>query len=174
MIEKTLEKKVIYEGKIINLTVHKIEAGEHISYREIVEHGGAVCAVPVTKDGKIVLVKQFRKAVEDFLLEIPAGKLEKEEIPLEAIKRELKEETGYDILNVEHITKFYTSPGFANEIIHLYIAYLGEKGDTNFDEGEDIEILEFDIQELLNMIKKGDIIDAKTITGILLYNSLRR
>lgn len=173
MIEKTIEKKSIYEGKILNLSVHKVETKNGTSYREIVEHRGAVCAVPVNKNGKIVLVKQFRKAAEDFLLEIPAGKLEVGEKPEEAVKRELKEETGYDVLNIEYVTKFYTSPGFANEIIYLYIADLGEKGDTNFDEGEDIEIFEYDIQDLLNMIKYGDIIDAKTVTGILLYNSLR-
>ena len=120
MIEKTIKKEKIYEGKVIDLTIHEVEIKDSISYREVVEHRGAVCAVPITREGRIVLVKQFRKAVEDYLLEIPAGKLEINEEPSEAIKREIKEETGYDVSNIEYGIKFYTSPGFSNEK-YIYI-----------------------------------------------------
>lgn len=173
MIEKTINKIEIYKGKIISLFKHTVKIGDKISTREIVEHPGAVCAVAINKHKKIILVKQFRKATEDYLLEIPAGKIEPNEDKENSIIREIKEETGYDVSKIEYITEFFTSPGFANEKIHLYFVKLGEKGNTNFDEGENIDILEYDLEDIIDMIKKQKIIDSKTITGILLYNYLK-
>lgn len=170
MIEKTISTKNIYSGKVIKVITQEVEISPNkTTTREIVLHRGAVCAVAVTREEKIVLVKQYRKAVEAFLLEIPAGKLELNEAPDEAVIRELKEETGYEVDDLAYVTKFYTSPGFSNELGHFYIARLGEPGDTCFDESEDIEIFEYTLTEVLEMIAQGEIIDAKTIMGILLY-----
>lgn len=170
MIEKTLTTKTIYQGKVIHVVTKEVELSEgKTSMRELVLHRGAVCAVAVTPNDKIVLVKQFRKAIEQDLLEIPAGKLEEGEQPDEAIVRELKEETGYEVRNLRYVTQFFTSPGFSNELGHLYFAELGTQSDTCFDEDEDLEILEYDLEELVRMIREGSITDAKTIVGILLY-----
>ena len=122
--EKTMKSERIYEGKIVNLRVDTVELPDKkYSKREIVEHPGAVGIVPITEDGKIILVKQFRKAVEKPLLEIPAGKIEINEEPKETALRELFEETGYYSNNMEYIIEFYTSPGFSNEKIYLFLAY---------------------------------------------------
>lgn len=169
MIEETISKKDIYKGKVIDVQVQEVQFDGKRSKRELVFHKGAVCAVAITEEKKIVLVRQFRKAVEDYLLEIPAGKLEEGEEIEPAIIRELREETGYEVKELDYVTKFYTSPGFSNELGHLFTAKLGEKGDTNFDEDEYIEIFEMGLDEVLALIEDGKIIDAKTILAILMY-----
>lgn len=170
MIEETISTKTIYKGKVIDVVSKEVKTRENkTSTREIVLHRGAVCAVAVTKENKIVLVKQYRKAIEDYLLEIPAGKLEQGEEPSDAIIRELQEETGYETIQSRYITKFFTSPGFSNEIAYLYFAELGNQSETCFDEDEDIEIFEYSLEEILDMIHAGKITDAKTIVGVLMY-----
>ncbi|MDO4710453.1 MAG: NUDIX hydrolase [Peptostreptococcaceae bacterium] len=171
MKEKTINREEIYSGKVISVYRDEVQIDEKKrAFREIVEHRGAVCALAVTMDDKIVLVKQFRKAVEQDLIEIPAGKLEIGEEPVEAIGRELKEETGYEIRSLKYVTSFYTSPGFSNEQGHLYFAKLGEQGQPCFDEDEDIEIYHYSLSETMDMIKNGKIRDAKTILAIALYH----
>ena len=106
--EKTMKSERIYEGKILNLRVDTVELPDKkYSKREIVEHPGAVAIIAITKDKKLVMVKQYRKAVEDFLWEIPAGKLEVNEEPKETAIRELREETGYEAKKLSYITEFY-------------------------------------------------------------------
>lgn len=166
--ERTIKTDKVYQGKIINLRIDTVELPDKkYSKREIVEHPGAVAIVPITKDNKIVMVRQFRKSVEDVLLEVPAGKLEIGEEPFECAKRELLEETGYRSNELEYLFKFYTSPGFSNEIISIYIAKNLVKDVARPDEDEYIEIEEYDINDLINMIKNEEIKDAKTIVSIL-------
>src|SRR5690606_4980625 len=111
--EKTMKTEKIYEGKMLNLRIDTVELPDKkYSKREIVEHPGAVAIVPITEEGEVILVKQYRKAVEKELLEIPAGKLEIGEEPRETAIRELKEETGFSSAKIEYITEFYTSAGF--------------------------------------------------------------
>src|SRR5699024_2850455 len=121
--EKTMKSEKIYEGKIVNLRIDTVELPDKkYSKREIVEHPGAVGIIPLDDENSIILVKQFRKAVEKFLLEIPAGKLEVNEEPRETATRELKEETGIDSNKMEYLLEFHTSPGFSNEKVHLFLA----------------------------------------------------
>ncbi len=168
IIERTIKSDKIYQGKIINLRVDTVELPDKkYSKREVVEHPGAAAIVPITKDNKIVMVKQFRKAVEDFLLEIPAGKLEIGEDCLECGKRELLEETGYKCEDLEYLLTFYTSPGFSNEVITIYVARNLQKYTENPDEDEYIEIEEYEIEELVKMIEESKIKDGKTIVAIL-------
>lgn len=174
MKERTIHSERIYNGKVIDVYVDEVEIGDKTSKREIVKHRGAVCALALTSDRRIVLVRQFRKATEEFLLEIPAGKLEIGEEPQTAILREIKEETGYEVEKIEYITEFYTSPGFSNERIHLYFAMLGAAGETDFDEGEDIEIVLCEKEEALEWIMQGKIKDAKTIAAISLFLTKER
>lgn len=169
--EQTISSKQIYNGKVLSLRVDEVRINENkTSIREIVSHGGAVCAVGVTSENKILLVKQYRKSFESEMIEVPAGKLDPGELPESAVIREFKEETGYDVENVKYMTTFNTSPGFSNEVVHLYFLDATVKGDTDFDEDEDIEILEHSLEEIKNMIYKREIVDAKTILGVMMYS----
>lgn len=171
--EKTMKSERIYEGRIINLRVDTVELpNKKYSKREIVEHPGAVGIIAITKDDEVILVKQYRKPIEDTLLEIPAGKLEPKENPQECAIRELEEETGFATDNVEKILEFYTTPGFSNEVMHIYIAKDLKEGTVNLDDDENIQIIKLPIDEVLYKIKTGEIKDAKTIIGILTYTNL--
>lgn len=167
--EKTMKSDKIYEGKILNLRIDTVELPDKkYSKREIVEHPGGVAVIPVTEDGCVILVKQFRKAVERFLYEIPAGKLELNEEPRETAIRELKEETGYAANKLTYLYEFYTSPGYCNEKIYLFLGEDLVEGESDPDPGEFIEWVKIHIDDLFKMIDRGEIIDGKTILGIYL------
>jgi len=171
--EKTISSEMIYEGRILNLRRDKVHVkNNQTSYREIVEHNGGVALAAVTSEGKMVMVRQYRKAAEKAVLEVPAGKIEKDEDHRLTAERELKEETGYSAGKIEHITSFYSSIGYSTEVIYLYYATELIPGETDFDDNEDIEILEYDLAELKDMIFSGEIEDAKTIAAILLVESI--
>ena len=165
--EKTMKSDKLYEGKLLNLRIDTVEMpNKRYSKREIVEHPGAVAVIAITDDNQVILVKQFRKAVEKFLLEVPAGKIELNEEPRETAIRELQEETGYIANKIEYLLEFYTSPGFSNEKISLFLATKLTEGEINRDTDEHIEICKYDIEELVKMANRGDILDAKTIISI--------
>ncbi|SHJ64902.1 NUDIX hydrolase [Tepidibacter formicigenes] len=171
--EKTMSSEKIYNGKVINLRVDTVELPQHkYQKREIVEHPGAVAILALTEKKEVILVKQFRKPVEETLLELPAGKLELGEDPKECAIRELKEETGYEAEKIKFSNLFYTSAGFSNEKMYLYLATGLKEGQSCPDEDEYIEVFKVKISEALDMIKKGEIKDAKTIIGILLSKDL--
>lgn len=168
--EKTLSSKTIYEGKIISLTVEEVELPDgNRAMRELVQHSGAVALIPLTDDGKLVLVKQYRKSLNRTLIEIPAGRIEVDEDPELTAIRELEEETGYGARQVTYIQSFATSPGFANEIIHLYLAenlYVIDNPAAG-DEDEFIEILEVTVDEAGQLVASGEIFDAKTAFAVI-------
>lgn len=168
-IEETISSEMIYEGNVVNLRKDKVTVKDgKTSYREVVEHRGAVGIIPVTKDGKIPMVRQFRKAVEAVVLEIPAGKMEAGEEPAVTAARELKEETGYTAENLKHLSSFYTSIGFSNELLHVYLATGLTEGETEFDDNESIDMELYDLKDLKKMVLSGEIVDSKTIIAILL------
>ncbi|WP_069649496.1 NUDIX hydrolase [Caloranaerobacter ferrireducens] len=165
--ENTMKTERIYEGKILNLRIDTVELPDKkYSKREIIEHPGAVAIIAVTEEDELVLVKQFRKAVEKTLLELPAGKLEIGEEPEECAKRELLEETGFTAKEIKYLCEFYTSPGFCNEKMYLFLAKGLIKGKSNPDNDEYIEVYTKKIDELYNMVINGEILDSKTIIGI--------
>lgn len=167
--EKTMKSERIYEGKILSVRIDTVELPDKkYSKREIVEHPGAVAIVPITEDKEIYLVKQFRKATETELLEIPAGKLEINEQPVECAIRELKEETGLNVENMECIIDYYSSPGFTNEKIHIFMASGVTIGEAEPEEDEYIDVVKVKIDEAMNMINDGIIKDGKTIIGIFM------
>ncbi|WP_042271903.1 NUDIX hydrolase [[Clostridium] dakarense] len=169
--EKTISSDRIYTGKVISLKVDTVEI-EKKGYqkREIVEHGGAVAIVAINDNNEVILVKQFRKAIEKVIWEIPAGKLEIGENPKDCAIRELKEETGYSADNMKLIHKFYTSAGFSNQKVYIFLATGLTAGDNNFDDDEDLEVHKIDLEEAYNMISRNEIEDAKTSIGLLLFN----
>lgn len=173
--EKTIHDEQIFQGKMINLHVQTVELpnGKY-SKREIVRHPGAVAILPFTTDGKLIVVEQFRKALDRSIIETPAGKLERNEETLLCAMRELKEETGYTSKQITYLVSFYTSPGFADEIIHLYIAYDCVPGENQLDEDEFVEPLTITLEEARQMIKNQQIIDAKTILSIYYWELLTK
>ena len=173
MYEKTIKRKLVYAGKIINLCIDNVlMSNGREALREIVEHPGAAAVVPVLPDGKVILVKQYRKPVEEVLLEIPAGKLEKGESAKDCAVRELEEETGFRTGKIRRILEFFPSPGFSSENIHLCEAGDLKKSRNNLQDDELIKVVSLTVPEIVQLIHKGKIRDAKTIIGILLvFNS---
>ncbi|EGT5419100.1 NUDIX hydrolase [Clostridioides difficile] len=171
--EKTISSDRVYTGKVITLKVDTVEIpGQGYQKRELVEVGGAVGIVAITDDNKVVLVKQFRKPIEKPIFEIPAGKLEKNESPKECAERELKEETGYSAKNIKLIHKFFTSAGFSNEIMFVYLATGLTPGENNLDADEFLDVYEIELEETYNMVLKNDVEDAKTSIGLLLVKDM--
>lgn len=170
--EKTIATQKIFTGKVIDLQVDDVRLPNgNVSKREIVKHPGAVAVMALTEENKLVLVRQFRKALEKTILEIPAGKLEKHEEPMDSAYRELEEETGYQACKLEKVVSFYTSPGFANEEIHLYWATGLKKGTFHPDEDEFVELVELSLDECFKRIETGEICDAKTIFAIYYWKN---
>lgn len=166
--EKTLEKEYIYNGKIINVRVDVAELPNgRTAKREVVEHPGGVAIVPLTDDMEVLLVKQFRYPYGEVIQEIPAGKLEKGEDPFESGKRELKEETGSTAEHYMDLGKFYPTPGYCGEIIHLYAAWGLSFGDQDLDEDEFLNVEKVPLEKLCEDIIDGKIRDGKTQTAIL-------
>lgn len=168
--EKTIASRSIYDGHIISVQVDEVELPDgKRAKRELVKHSGAVAILPITDEGKLVLVRQFRKVLERIIVEIPAGRIEVGEAPKITAIRELEEETGYGAKQFSFIQSFATSPGFADEIIHLFLAKeLYEiENPADGDEDEFIEILEVTIEEAEAMVVSGEIFDAKTAFAVL-------
>ncbi|TDL93016.1 NUDIX hydrolase [Vibrio vulnificus] len=167
--EKTLSSEKIFTGKVISLQVDDVELPDgKTGKREIIKHPGAVAIIALTAENKIIMVEQYRKALERSLVEIPAGKLEKGEEPVLSAKRELEEETGYECEKMEHIISFYTSPGFADELVHLYVAHNLKKKENAapLDEDEFVEMLELTLEEAQTYMDEGKIQDAKTAYAV--------
>ena len=165
--EKKISSEALYTGKIINVRKDKILSPKGECYREVVEHPGGVVILPFIDKKNIILIKQWRYPTEQALIELPAGKLEYGEEPFPAAKRELTEETGYEANTWEDLGYIYTTPGFCNEKLYLYKATDLKFKATNFDEFELIETITVPFSQALEMIKKKEIIDSKTICAIL-------
>lgn len=168
--EKTIRSERIYEGKIINLKVDEVSLPNgHTSKRELIEHPGAVAIVAITAEKKIIMVEQYRKALERSIIEVPAGKLEKGEEPETTARRELEEETGYTADSLQLIQSFSTSPGFADEVVHLFFAEGLRKSESGAvtDDDEFVELMEVTVEEAEQMMQDNRIYDAKTAFAVL-------
>ena len=171
--ETTVSSDLIYTGKNIQLRVDTVEVpNKGYQKREIIEHKGAVAIVAITDDNKIILVRQYRKAIEDVLFELPAGKIEIGENPLDCAIRELKEETGYSAERLKLIHKYYTTPGFSNQLVFIYLAKGLIPGTQKLEEDEFLEVHEIDLDEAYKMVYENEICDSKTVIGLLLTKEL--
>jgi len=167
---RIVKSEVIYSGKVFNTKVDQIEYNSgNKAIREVAEHPGGAVVVPVTTDGKIILVTQHRFPVNKVLLELPAGKLSIGEDPLVCAVRELEEETGYKSDNVKELGSIYTTPGYSTEKLWIYLAKDLKPGNHNREEGESgMEVIEYSLKEVEQKINNGEIVDGKTICGIFL------
>ena len=168
MIPETLNTKTIYEGKIFNISIDTIRDGDIQYDREIVVHKGSAVILPVFADNTVALVRQYRHAAKTFLLEIPAGTLEPGESPEVGAARELEEEIGVRAEKLELLTEFYVSPGFLTEKMFVYLATGLTETQQNLEDDEILTIERHSFQQLYEMIRNGEIQDAKTICAILM------
>ncbi|HAR6047340.1 TPA: NUDIX hydrolase [Staphylococcus pseudintermedius] len=173
--EKTISKESIYKGKIIEVEKHKVSLpNNETAYREVVKHNGAVAICALTPDQQVILVKQYRKALEQELLEIPAGKLEPGEDRESAAMRELEEETGYKAKKLTLIGEVYGTPGFSNEKISVYFADNLVEGKVHLDEDEFVEKVLYSLDDVKKAVEARTIEDAKTFIAfqhlLLHYN----
>lgn len=159
-----------YEGKVFDLRVDEIRDGDITYKREIVVHKGSAVIIPVFEDGTVALVRQYRHAAGKYLLEICAGTLNKDEDPEIGAIRELEEEIGVRAAKIEKLTEFYVSPGFLTEKMHVFLATDLTETQQNLEEDELLTIERHSIPALLEMIRNGEIEDAKTMVGIMLAN----
>jgi ADP-ribose pyrophosphatase len=169
LTETKIESQKIFSGKILNVRLDRVLLPDgQESTREVVDHPGAVAVVPITDDGRVILVRQYRYPVEEILLEIPAGKLDPGENPDDCAWRELEEETGFVAGRLEKLTSFFTAPGFTNEIIHLYVARELVKAKQKLDGDEFIDVHLYSAAQLKQLIATGGVKDAKTLIGLFL------
>jgi len=173
--EKTLASERIYDGRVVSLRVDTVELPDgKRSQREIVEHRGAVAVVPLLDAREVVMVRQYRQAAGEVLIEIPAGTLHPGEEPEVCAQRELIEETGYAAREMKHLFSSYLSPGYSNEKLHTYLATGLYKEHRQRDEDEFVEVVRVELDDVLEMILRGEIKDAKSICGCLLAELLLR
>jgi ADP-ribose pyrophosphatase len=165
MVETVLSKS-IYKGKVFDIRIDEIRDGEVEYKREIVVHRGSAVIVPVFDDGPVALVRQYRHAAREYLLEIPAGTLDAGEDPKIGAIRELEEEIGVRAANVEKLTEFYVSPGFLTEKMHVFMATGMTEVGQKLEADEILTVERHSFPALLEMIKRGQIEDAKTIIGV--------
>lgn len=165
---------IIFHGKVFDVKVDEIEYNGtgNKSFRQVAVHPGGAVVLPLKSDGKIVLISQYRYPHNEILLELPAGKLEKDEDPLLCATRELTEETGYTSNKITKLGKIYTTPGFCDEVLHIYLAEDLTPGNHAREEGEEgMEVIELTLEEIKEKIRTGKIVDAKTICGIHFFEN---
>ena len=166
---KVIKRNIIFHGKVFDVKVDEIEYNGtgNKSFRQVAVHPGGAVVLPLKSNGKIVLISQYRYPHNEILLELPAGKLEKDEDPLLCATRELTEETGYTSGKITKLGKIYTTPGFCDEVLHIYLAEDLTPGNHAREEGEEgMEVIELTLDEIKEKIRTGNIVDAKTICGI--------
>lgn len=163
-----ISRETVYQGRLFNVHLDRIRMADGVvAVRETLVHPGAVCMVPVTAEGNLLLVTQYRHAAGRRLLELPAGTLEKGEAPENAVTRELQEEVGRMPGKVESLGGFFVAPGYTSEYIHLFVCSELAESRLDADEDEDIEIEERTREAALAAIESGEICDAKSVIGIL-------
>ena len=162
-----MQTKHIYTGIVVNLNVDTVTLPNGLTVDlEVVRHPGAAAVVPLKDDGAVILIRQFRHAAGGFIYEIPAGKLHPGEDPTVCAARELEEEVGYRAGKLELLSSIFTAPGFADEVIHIYLATGLTVGTQNLDQDEVLEVVEMPLHEAVLRIEDGTIRDGKTIVGL--------
>ena len=176
LIETCAASKLVFDGKILHVYVDDINLPNGaMGFREYIKHIGAVAVLPLTDDGKVICVRQYRYAVGQVTLEIPAGKLDApDEDPREATLRELREETGARCKNLTYLGTYLASPAILDEKINLYLARGLDFGETDPDDDEFIDVVQIPLDEMVERVMRGEILDGKTQLAVLQVNELLR
>ncbi len=176
-----LDTRLIHDGRIVHLSMDTARFPDGSTGElELVRHSGAAAVVPLLgdpddPDPEIVLLRQFRYAAGGDIYEIPAGRPDRPDEPWEDVaRRELEEETGYSAGQLRRLTTIYTTPGFTDERIHLFLASDLSRGQTSLDDDEFVEVLTAPLSHVLRMIHDGRIVDAKSLSALLYYNAFAR
>lgn len=168
LIEKQVNSELKYSGVIVDVTLDDAELVDgSLAKREVVHHPGGVGILPVDRNGICYMVRQYRYPMGEVVLEIPAGKLDRGEDHFSCAVRELSEETGFTADNYVYLGCFFPSPGYADEKIHVYLATGLHAGESHLDEGEFLNVEKISLDELVEMVMDGSIVDAKTVIAIL-------
>jgi len=172
--EKTLSSQLIYEGRAVRLRVDTVKTSDgRKTTREIVEHSDCVAIIAIDAADNVLLVEQFRKPVEKTLLEIPAGGIDPGEDPVTAVRREMREETGYLPRKVERLGGFYSAPGYCSEYLYLYLATDLTLSPLHAEDTESIRLVRVPVTQIVSLITSGSICDAKSIAGLLIFLDYR-
>lgn len=165
-----MQSRMVHQGKVFGVEVRNWQdaRGRNLE-KAIVRHPGAVLIVPVLDANRLVMIRNYRVAVDQRLWEFPAGTLEPSEPPAEAAARELEEETGYRAATVMPLARFYTSPGFADELMHVFRAEQLQRMGQRLEAGEDIEVRVVEVEEALRLVDEGELMDGKSIAALLLW-----
>ena len=173
--EKKLATQQIYQGRAVNIRVDTVEKSDgRKTTREVVEHSDCIAVVALDKQGNVILVRQFRHAVDRFLLEIPAGGIDPGEEPIDSVRRELQEEIGYFPRKIEKLGGFYTTPGYGTEYLHCFVATDLVPGRLVAEDTEDIDLVRVYPDEIPRLIASGEICDAKSIAALLMFLFIRQ
>ena len=169
MEETTISTKTLFDGKVIHLHLDDIRLPDgNVGFREYCTHNGAVCVIPITSDNEVICVRQYRYAIRKPLLEIPAGKLDSiDENPNEAVRRELREETGATSENITYLGLYYGSPALIDEKIYMYMAQDLSYGESDLDDDEFLEVIKIPLEDMVDMVLRGEIEDGKTQSAVL-------
>ena len=173
--EETLSRKVVFQGRAVGLRVDTVRtpSGREAT-REIIEHDDCIAVIALDGDEKVLLVQQFRKPVERELLEIPAGGIDEGESPEDAVRREMREETGYLPQTVARLGGFYSAPGYATEYLYLYLATNLTPSQLFAEDTESISVVRVSLDQIPELISSGEICDAKSIAGLLAFLEYRK
>ena len=174
MYEKTISRETVFKGRILDVDVLEVELEDgRRSVREIIQHGVAVAIIPRLPDGRFVFIRQFRKAMERVCFEVVAGNCDPGEPEKDSAVRELQEETGYIADTIELLGPIYPCIGYCTERIDVFFAEVSQQGDTALDEDENIEQVILSEGELDEMIRQGEVSDAKTLAAWMLYKAMK-
>ena len=168
MSMKVIDRRKIFEGRILDLSVETVISPKQRVRIECINHPGGAAVVPLLSDESVVLIKQYRHCIGDTIWEVPAGRLESGEDPIDCAKRELEEEVGYSATQMQKLTEMYSAPAYCTEIIYIFLATELTPGAQKLDDDEIIEVIRLPLVEAIEKIKTGEIKDAKTIVGLLL------
>ena len=169
MKETVIKSIPLYDGKIVKLSRNLVELpNETLAFREVVKHKQGVCIIPVLND-EIIFVKQYRSGAEKVLLELPAGIVDENETPLDAAIRELQEEIKYSSAKIIYLGAYYSSPGFTNELVHLYLAEELFPSSLELDEDEFIELSKYNKKQINRLLTSNTICDMKTALGLMFF-----
>ena len=172
MVLKTLDRRNVFKGKVIDLSVDTVIFPKQQVEMERINHPGGAAVVPLLSDESVILIKQYRYCIGDTIWEIPAGRLEPDENPLDCAKRELVEEVGFKATNVQKLTEIYSAPGYCNEVIYIFLATELVPDKQKLEDDEIIKVVKLPFAKAIEKVKTGEITDAKTVVGLLLAKEL--